>query len=243
MSAYMPHQTQQQQLSQAAGGGGGTGAGYPSHPMQMHQQMQGPPVRSQSSRDIIRQEAKLQEMQEEVRRRELRGGDPNAQMNAYRSNTYNPRISGPLQQQQHQTSSGRPGPGARPLGSTPNLGPTSPSYNNRQPGAPNYGYISTDSQQQYPGQYPGQFNKPQQQYLPPGSSGRPYGQNGAGSQYTQNGGPDQSHTDGDFMTSDNPPARPALPHTSTSSSTPPPPVPNTLTHPLYAKQMESSSTR
>lgn len=30
--------------------------------------------RSQSTRDIMRQEAKLQEMQEEVRRREMRGG-------------------------------------------------------------------------------------------------------------------------------------------------------------------------
>lgn len=30
--------------------------------------------RSQSTRDIMRQEAKLQEMQEEIRRREMRGG-------------------------------------------------------------------------------------------------------------------------------------------------------------------------
>lgn len=32
--------------------------------------------RSQSSRDMFRQEAKFQEMSEEVRRRELRGGAP-----------------------------------------------------------------------------------------------------------------------------------------------------------------------
>ena len=41
---------------------------------QSQQQACTAPPRSQSSRDIIRQEAKLQEMQEEVRRRELRGG-------------------------------------------------------------------------------------------------------------------------------------------------------------------------
>ena len=36
--------------------------------------LQGMAPRSQSTRDIMRQEAKLQEMQEEVRRREMRGG-------------------------------------------------------------------------------------------------------------------------------------------------------------------------
>lgn len=38
--------------------------------------LQGMPMRSQSSRDMFRQEAKLHEMTEEVRRRELRGGPP-----------------------------------------------------------------------------------------------------------------------------------------------------------------------
>ncbi|KAJ9573633.1 hypothetical protein L9F63_008974, partial [Diploptera punctata] len=38
------------------------------------QQMQNMAPRSQSTRDIMRQEAKLQEMQEEIRRREIRGG-------------------------------------------------------------------------------------------------------------------------------------------------------------------------
>ena len=221
MSAYMPQGQPQQ--------------GYPGQPMQ--QQQQGPPARSQSSRDIIRQEAKLQEMQEEVRRRELRGGPgpgsvPGSQMGAYRTNTYNPR-AGAAGLQQNAIRQGRP------LGSTPNLGPTSPNYG-RQPGQ-NYAY---PPDAQYNQQY-GQFNKQQQQYA--GAMSRQYGQNGpqypngpeteiGGGQYT-NAGITRSHTEGD-MASDNPPARPALPN---SSSSPPPPVPNTMTHPLFNKQLDPSS--
>ncbi|XP_015600396.1 uncharacterized protein LOC107270166 isoform X1 [Cephus cinctus] len=103
-------------------------------------QHQGPPPRSQSSRDIIRQEAKLQEMQEEVRRRELRGGAP--MLNQYRPN-YNVRPMGANQ----AANTIRP---TRPIGSTPNLGPNSPTYNARQMG-PNYGY--TESQYSQYGQF------------------------------------------------------------------------------------------
>lgn len=111
-------------------------------------QQQGPPPRSQSSRDIIRQEAKLQEMQEEVRRRELRGAGP--MPTQYRQNVYSVR---PLTAAQAANST-RP---SRPIGSTPNLGPTSPTYNTRQSGQ-NFNYPDG----QY-GQY-GQFNKHQQPY-------------------------------------------------------------------------------
>ena len=114
--------------------------GYPGNQLQH----QGPPPRSQSSRDIIRQEAKLQEMQEEVRRRELRGAPPTT-LNQYRPSTYNVR---PMTAAQTANAI-RP---SRPIGSTPNLGPTSPTYNTR-PMGPNYGY--TDPQYN---QY-GQFNK------------------------------------------------------------------------------------
>ncbi|XP_058809289.1 uncharacterized protein LOC131674567 [Phymastichus coffea] len=201
------------------------------HPNPMQPQQQGPPVRSQSSRDIIRQEAKLQEMQEEVRRRELRGGagpagvPPGAQMGAYRSNTYNPRV-GPAQIGFQQNSI-RPG---RPLGSTPNLGPTSPNYN-RPPGQ-NIGYLPDQQQQHQYNQY-GQYNKQmlQNQYGP-SMIARPYGQNGP--QFS-NG---SEHPDGMDMMSEQPPLRPSLP---IASGSPPPPVPNTMTHPLYSKQMDPSS--
>ncbi|KAK2577436.1 hypothetical protein KPH14_003543 [Odynerus spinipes] len=102
ISAHIP-QTQQQ--------------GYSGNQMQ-HQNVV--PPRSQSSRDIIRQEAKLQEMQEEVRRRELRGGAP--MINQYRPNTYNMRPANA-----NQTAGIVPARSlaSRPLGSTPNLATTS----------------------------------------------------------------------------------------------------------------------
>ncbi|XP_066594478.1 afadin isoform X7 [Prorops nasuta] len=114
ISAYIP-QTQQQ--------------GYSNN--QMQQQQGPPPPRSQSSRDIIRQEAKLQEMQEEVRRRELRGNIQPQVLGQYRPNTHNmrPVIS----------SNQIVGPGmraSRPLGSTPNL---APSLTSKQM-IPNYNY-------------------------------------------------------------------------------------------------------
>lgn len=115
--------------------------GYPGNQMQ-HQP---PPPRSQSSRDIIRQEAKLQEMQEEVRRRELRGVAAPPGTNQYRPNAYNVRPMSAAQ----TANAIRP---ARPIGSTPNLGPNSPTYNTR-PIGPNYAY----SDVQY-SQY-GQFAK------------------------------------------------------------------------------------
>lgn len=108
--------------------------------------------RSQSSRDIIRQEAKLQEMQEEVRRRELRGGPPIS--NVYRPNAYNnvrPLIVG--QPAANSVRQSRP-----PLGSTPNLGPPLPTttYGGPRQLPPGYGYSETqyNHQNQFvPNQY------------------------------------------------------------------------------------------
>ena len=195
----MMHQAQQQQQQ-----------------MQYQQGLQG---RSQSSRDIIRQEAKLQEMQEEVRRRELRSGpNPPIQMpGAYRAtNTYNPRLPGGGLPQ-------RPPP--RPLGSTPNLGPSSPGYLRQ-----NYGYLP-DQHQQYGQHYP--RPSPQQQYAV--RQNGPY-MNGPEADQYGHVLVGRSQIDGDLM-NDNPPARPALPN---SSGSPPPPLPNTHTHPLYQKQMDPS---
>ncbi|XP_047366031.1 afadin isoform X1 [Vespa velutina] len=114
ISAHIP-QTQQQ--------------GYSGNQMQ-HQNVV--PPRSQSSRDIIRQEAKLQEMQEEVRRRELRGGAP--MINQYRPNTYSMRPANA-----NQTAGIVPARAlvSRPLGSTPNLATTSAT---RQQMGPTYGH-------------------------------------------------------------------------------------------------------
>ncbi|XP_033229120.1 afadin-like [Belonocnema kinseyi] len=111
-------------------------------------QHQGPPPRSQSSRDIIRQEAKLQEMQEEVRRRELRGGPPIT--NQYRPSAYNVR---PMTSAQAANSIRQ----SRPAGSTPNLGPTSPTYSARQL-PPGYGYTEPQyNQNQFVKQLPNQY--------------------------------------------------------------------------------------
>ncbi|XP_077268503.1 adherens junction formation factor afadin isoform X12 [Temnothorax americanus] len=130
---------------------------------QMQQHSGGPPPRSQSSRDIIRQEAKMQEMQEEVRRRELRGGAP--LLNQHRpSGMYNmgARVAAPPAQQMPNTLNVRT---PRPLGSTSSLGTTSsyaarqnpPSYN--YPDAQYTQYNSTQYGQygpynQYPNRYP-----------------------------------------------------------------------------------------
>lgn len=115
ISAHIP-QTQQQ--------------GYSGNQMQ-HQNVV--PPRSQSSRDIIRQEAKLQEMQEEVRRRELRGGAP--MINQYRPNAYNMRPANA-----NQTAGIVPARAlvSRPLGSTPNLATTSATR--QQMGPTSYGH-------------------------------------------------------------------------------------------------------
>ncbi|XP_018357090.1 PREDICTED: afadin isoform X2 [Trachymyrmex septentrionalis] len=120
---------------------------------QMQQQTNGPP-RSQSSRDIIRQEAKMQEMQEEVRRRELRGGVP--LLNQHRPPMYNisTRVAVPSAQQVSNLRL------PRPLGSTSNLGTTS-NYMARQ-NAPSYNYLdaqyaqynSTQYNQYNPNRYP-----------------------------------------------------------------------------------------
>lgn len=116
----------------------------------------GPPPRSQSSRDIIRQEAKMQEMQEEVRRRELRGAAP--LLNQHRPpGMYNMgvRMTTPAQQMPNTLNVRTP----RPLGSTSSLGTTS-NYPARQ-NAPSYNYPDAQYAQynstQY-GQY-GQYNQ------------------------------------------------------------------------------------
>lgn len=123
---------------------------------QMQQHSGGPPPRSQSSRDIIRQEAKMQEMQEEVRRRELRGGAP--LLNQHRPpGMYNigARMAPPAQQMSNTLNVRSP----KPLGSTSSLGTTS-SYTARQ-NAPSYNYPDAQYAQynsmQY-GQY-GQYNQ------------------------------------------------------------------------------------
>lgn len=123
---------------------------------QMQQHSGGPPPRSQSSRDIIRQEAKMQEMQEEVRRRELRGGVP--LLNQHRPpGMYNIGARGaalPAQQMSNALNVRSP----RPLGSTSSLGTS--NYAARQ-NAPSYNYPDAQYTQynstQY-GQY-GQYNQ------------------------------------------------------------------------------------
>jgi len=124
---------------------------------QMQQHGGGPP-RSQSSRDIIRQEAKMQEMQEEVRRRELRGGAP--LLNQHRPPAmYNigARVAVPPAQQVNTLNVRSP----RPLGSTSSLSTSNyaarqnaPGYN--YPDAQYAQYNSTQYSQynQYPNRYP-----------------------------------------------------------------------------------------
>ncbi|XP_025074040.1 afadin-like isoform X2 [Pogonomyrmex barbatus] len=128
---------------------------YPAVSNQMQQHSGGPPPRSQSSRDIIRQEAKMQEMQEEVRRRELRGGAP--LLNQHRPPAmYNvgARMAAPPPTQQVPNTLNVRSP--RPLGSTS----TTSSYAARQ-NAPGYNYPDAQHAQynstQY-GQY-GQYNQ------------------------------------------------------------------------------------
>ncbi|KYM83311.1 Afadin [Atta colombica] len=118
---------------------------------QMQQQTGGPPPRSQSSRDIIRQEAKMQEMQEEVRRRELRGGVP--LLNQHKPPMYNisTRMAVPPAQQVSNLRL------PRPLGSTSNLGTTS-NYMARQ-NAPSYNYLDAQYAQYNSTQY-SQYNHP-----------------------------------------------------------------------------------
>ncbi|XP_051158699.1 afadin isoform X2 [Leptopilina boulardi] len=218
-------------------------------------QHQGLPPRSQSSRDIIRQEAKLQEMQEEVRRRELRGGPPIS--NIYRPNTYNVRPMIIPQSNSIRQS--------RPIGSTPNLGPTSPTYGARQ--LPPYGFNE--------GQYnQNQFAKQQQQQHsisnqygmmtkaknddPTRSDAmrqfveqRQYSQNGGSysngqtelrnDQYPSGEGILNRNQNGEILGMENPPSRPMLPEDGFRES-PPPPPPNTSTHPLYNKQPDTRYT-
>jgi len=123
---------------------------------QMQQHSGGPP-RSQSSRDIIRQEAKMQEMQEEVRRRELRGGAP--LLNQHRPPAmYNIGARAVPPAQQVNTLNVR---SPRPLGSTSSL--STSNYTARQ-NAPGYNYPDAQYAQynsaqysqynQYPNRYP-----------------------------------------------------------------------------------------
>lgn len=229
-------------------------------------QMQGPPPRSQSSRDIIRQEAKLQEMQEAVRRRDLRAVGPNPPqlINQYRPNAYNVQTARSVTTAQ-TTNTIRP---PRPAGSTPNLGPNSPSYNSRQ-ALPNYPYTDPQfNQSQY-----GQFNKQQQQqqhqmqianqYAVMPKKGDPartgqmtidlmkdYGSDANrlimehnrqfGAQYS-NGPADMKNgmqNGNEDINNDTLPARPVLPEDGYRES-PPPPPPNTSTHPLYNKPTDA----
>lgn len=138
---------------------------YPSSNL-MQQQSGVLPPRSQSSRDIIRQEAKLQEMQEEVRRRELRGGTqlPN-QHRMPTMYSVGARMAA-VPQQLNSLNVRSP----RPLGSTPNLGTTS-AYTTRQ-NTVNYNYPDTQYPQ-YNSQY-GQYGQYNQYAKYPAASGQHY---------------------------------------------------------------------
>ncbi|XP_016772699.2 uncharacterized protein LOC410161 isoform X11 [Apis mellifera] len=121
---------------------------------QSQQQACTAPPRSQSSRDIIRQEAKLQEMQEEVRRRELRGGI-SVPLNQYRPSTYNLKTNTSVQSS--ISSVVRP---TKSIGSQPNLGSSPPITistsvsTSRQTGPSSYNYLDA----QY-GSYMVQYGK------------------------------------------------------------------------------------
>ncbi|XP_025158931.1 uncharacterized protein LOC105186790 isoform X3 [Harpegnathos saltator] len=124
---------------------------------QLQQQSGGLPPRSQSSRDMIRQEAKLQEMQEEVRRRELRGGAP--LLNQHRPPAmYNIGARGAAPSQQLSNTLNVRSP--RPLGSTSNLGTTS-SYTAARQNVPGYNYPDNQYPQYNSTQYSqyGQYNQ------------------------------------------------------------------------------------
>ncbi|XP_076386957.1 adherens junction formation factor afadin isoform X12 [Megachile rotundata] len=113
ISAYVSQSQQQPYLT-----------GQPQSQSQSHLQSQSvcapTSLRSQSSRDTIRQEAKLQEMQEEVRRRELRAAVP-VPSNQYRpSGSYNVKANSVTSP---NNSSVRP---TKSLGPQPNLGSSPP---------------------------------------------------------------------------------------------------------------------
>lgn len=250
------------------------------------QQSGGPPPRSQSSRDMIRQEAKLQEMQEEVRRRELRGGAP--MLNQHRPPMYNVGMRGALSSQQLSNTLNVRSP--RPLGSTSNLG-TASSYAGARQNAPGYNYPDSQYSQYNSAQY-GQYN-PYPKYPAAGGQYGPMmpkpknegairghqmpnenllgrdsgsqdaksyvdqGRHFAGSQnspHYPNGSLEQrvdqyandnvvsraQNGEGHSMTTtDTLPARPALPEENSYNESPPPPTPNTSTHPLYNKQADT----
>lgn len=129
---------------------------------QIQQQIGSLPPRSQSSRDIIRQEAKMQEMQEEIRRRELRGGAP--MLNQHRSPAmYNvgARVAMPPPQQLSGVLNVR---SSRPVGSTSNLGSAISNYAVRQ-STPGYNYSQDTQYTQYnSAQYTGQYGQYPNQY-------------------------------------------------------------------------------
>lgn len=147
---------------------------------QLQQQSGGlPPPRSQSSRDIIRQEAKMQEMQEEVRRRELRGGVPMLNQHRLPTAMYNmvgSRVAAPPAQQVPNTLMSNVRSPRTPLGSTSSLG-TNSGYATTRQNASGYNYPDTPYPQynstqygQYPNQYPNRYPAAN------AASGQQYGQ-------------------------------------------------------------------
>lgn len=135
--------------------------GYPAVGNQMQQQQQNVGPRSQSTRDIIRQEAKMQEMQEEVRRRELRGGA--LILGQHRPPMYNvggtARGAVPAAQQMpNALNVSLPKPS---LGSTSSLGMTSGAYAARPHNVPGYNYTDVQHVQHNSAQYNqyGQYNQ------------------------------------------------------------------------------------
>ncbi|KAF3422583.1 hypothetical protein E2986_06206 [Frieseomelitta varia] len=220
ISAYVP-QAQQQ--------------AYPVGGLSQQQNSAAPP-RSQSSRDIIRQEAKLQEMQEEVRRRELRGGVP-ASLNQYRPNAYNLKTNMSVQSSV--------GSGVRPtksIGSQPNLGSSPPVTVSSAPSISSNGMFLDYGRDQGIRDI-GKLYVDQNQHV------------AVGSQYYLNANSDvrnehyndegemnraQAASDGNTMSNEIS-IRSALAEEGFTES-PPPPPPSTSTHPLYNKQTDSRYT-
>ncbi|XP_023710210.1 uncharacterized protein LOC111865986 isoform X4 [Cryptotermes secundus] len=175
--------------------------------------------RSQSTRDIMRQEAKLQEMQEEVRRREMRGGITSPQHY-------------PLQPGGHTRPQILPGHPQR----IPN---TSYLYSNQDPNNPHYpqhnavlpyaqspGHSQAQSSSSLPPSQSYSGARPHVGYVPPPTAPKP----------TRYPGPVQAGNE-----LQRPPlgsdahgsVRPSMPPEDVGYRDSPPPPPPTSTHPLY----------
>ncbi|XP_069688876.1 afadin isoform X3 [Periplaneta americana] len=197
--------------------------------------------RSQSTRDIIRQEAKLQEMQEEVRRREMRGGvtspqhypvqpaghprpqvlpnHPQRVPNNYQFHNQDP--NSPLHPQHNPMLPYSQSPGhSHPQ--PPNNHPLSPSYNGARPHG---GYVPPPTAPK-PSRYPGPMQAGAEMQRP-NYPADPHHQNVVG--------PDMQGQVRPPLGSDpHGSVRPSMPPEDVGyRDSPPPPPPPTSTHPLY----------